>query len=653
LTTKPPFPCVFYNSICFTEAASQLVMKKAGIMGDAVLNDERYDMVEWLDGLLELAFATGRATRPSEVFIAVASVARNLSGSGSTAVLLTDVHGFLRVRGWSGPGRQLARMMNDRFTPCVTESIEIAAPSVRAFRTGAAVWVPDVNEDPGCARWARAYGVDGIGSILSLPLQANDSVFGALECYLPPSHAPTAEKTKLLERLAKVAAVAIELVSERYGLEQQLLASQNLNTKLKLEVEWRERQQTTEARLMQVLFEDQSLDALARVLTTSLNCTSVVEEVGVLHPHTALAGTELVPEAKGALESGKVAMRGHRAPPMGRLTVLSSDPVTSMPSGLAAPAILAGELTGWVSAYRLQSFDQFERHVVDRAALVMAALAQRQRAAREIEWRLSRGFFDQLLELETGGDATAVVERGLSLGVDLRQPNAILIFKLEQDAAGSASSDADNARTTRLITSVQRAVDLACPRAMAIARADHVVVIYPARLGHEVDELIARLQDEMRAVRVLERLVIVVSTVCHDPSDYEPNYRAALTAMSLSASESGEGRVIRVPDLGIYSLLLDARRPNELAAFAAATTAELQAYDEQNDTELLATMRIYLEERGKLAATARRLFVHVNTVTYRLGRIRDIAGGHPGDMEFALRFELAFMIERLMGNKTG
>jgi len=111
--------------------------------------------------------------------------------------------------------------------------------------------------------------------------------------------------------------------------------------------------------------------------------------------------------------------------------------------------------------------------------------------------------------------------------------------------------------------------------------------------------------------------------------------------------------VIRVPDLGIYSLLLDARRPNELAAFAAATTAELQAYDEQNDTELLATMRIYLEERGKLAATARRLFVHVNTVTYRLGRIRDIAGGHPGDMEFALRFELAFMIERLMGNKTG
>ena len=621
-------------------------------MGDAVLNDERYDMVEWLDGLLELAFATGRATRPSEVFIAVASVARHLSGSGSTAVLLADVDGFLRVRGWSGPGRQLARMMNDRFAPCVKESAEIAAPSVRAFRTAAAVWVPDVNEDPGCARWARAYGVDGIGSVLSLPLQTNDSVFGALECYLPPSHAPTAEKTRLLERLAKVAAVAIELVSNGSGLEQQLLASQNLNTKLKLEVEWRERQQTTEARLMQVLFEDQSLDALARVLTTSLNCTSVVEEVGVLHPHTALAGTELVPEAKGALESGKVTMRGHRAPPTGRLTVLSSDPVTSMPSGLAAPAILAGELTGWVSAYRLQSFDQFERHVVDRAALVMAALAQRQRAAREIEWRLSRGFFDQLLELETGGDTTAVVERGLNLGVDLRQPNAILIFKLAQDAAGSASSDADNARTTRLITSVQRAVDLACPRAMAIARADHVVVIYPARLGHEVDELIARLQDEMRAVRVLERLVIVVSTVCHDPSDYEPNYRAALTAMSLSASESGEGRVIRVPDLGIYSLLLDARRPHELAAFAAATTAELQAYDDQNDTELLATMRIYLEERGKLAATARRLFVHVNTVTYRLGRIRDIAGGHPGDMEFALRFELAFMIERLMGNKT-
>jgi sugar diacid utilization regulator len=628
-----------------------VLLQEAGIMDDAALHDGLDETIEWLDGGLELALATGRATRPSEVFTALASVARNLSGCGSTAVLLVDAHDFLRVRGWSGPGSHLARLINDRHPVCVTDPGDALTPSVRVFRTGTPVWVDDVAQDPGCARWARAYSVEGICSILSLPLRAEDSIVGVLECYVPRAHTPTLEKLRLLERLAKVGTVAIDLVCRHFELEQELLASDGLNRKLRLEVEWRERQQTTEARLMEVLFEDQSLDALARVLTASMNCTTVVEEVGVLHPHTAIAGSELVPEAAGALAAGKITMRGQRAHPAGRPTVLSSDPATAMPSGLAAPAVLAGELTGWVSAYRLQPFDHFERRVVERAALVMAALAQRQRAEREVEWRLSREFFDQLIELRPGADATAVVERGLNLGVDICQPNAILIFKIEQDASDSLrGSDADHARTTRLITSVQRAVDIACPRAMAVARADHVVVIYPARLGHEVDDLIARLQDEMRAVRVLERLTIVVSTVCQEPNDYEPHYRAALTALSLKRVGSEHGGVVRVPDLGVYSLLLDARRPEELASFARTTTASLQKYDEENGTELLKTLRVYLEERGKLAATASRLFVHVNTVTYRLGRVREIAGGHPSDLDFALRYELAFMIERLMGN---
>jgi DNA-binding PucR family transcriptional regulator len=153
----------------------------------------------------------------------------------------------------------------------------------------------------------------------------------------------------------------------------------------------------------------------------------------------------------------------------------------------------------------------------------------------------------------------------------------------------------------------------------------------------------------MRAVRILERLTIVVSTVSREPSDYEPNYRAALTALSLKKVGSDCHGVVRVPDLGVYTLLLNARRPDELAAFAAQTMARLREYDDDNGADLLNTLRVYLEERGRLPATARRLFVHANTVSYRLGRIRDITGGHPGDLAFALRFELAFMIERLMG----
>jgi DNA-binding PucR family transcriptional regulator len=41
---------------------------------------------------------------------------------------------------------------------------------------------------------------------------------------------------------------------------------------------------------------------------------------------------------------------------------------------------------------------------------------------------------------------------------------------------------------------------------------------------------------------------------------------------------------------------------------------------------LLATATAYLDSGGSLEATARALFVHPNTVRYRLGRIADVTG---------------------------
>jgi len=626
-----------------------MACKGAGMVADTSATAVLDETVAWLNGGLELALAVGRFSKPSEVFATLAQVARDLVGYGSSAVLMIDPRGNLRSSGWSGPGRQLMCVLNDRQPLSVTDTGEPMAPAVRALRTGTSVWVPDLHEDSGCAAQVSAFAAEGLSAAVSVPLEANNEQLGVLECYFPPGRQPCADKLALLERLARVGGVAIDLVLRRYQAEQRILDLEATNRTLSRQVDSREQVQTTDARLMEVLFEEQSLDGLARVLATRLECAAIVEEVGQVQPHTATAGCELLPLSPEAIADGAVTMRGQRPHPSGRATLISSDPTTNMPSGLAVPSLLAGELTGWVSTYRLRSFDHHERQIVERAALVMAALAQRQRAEREVEWRLSREFFDQVLDIRADTDISTVVERGLSLGVDLRRPNIIVIFKIEPDAGHDPGRAAhSSARNTRLITAVQRFVDMSPAHAIAVARADHVVVIHPADESDAVDELIVRLQDQMRAVRAIDSLATVVSTVCREPADYEPNYRAALTALSLKKAGSQNG-VVRVPDLGVYALLLNARRPDELAAFAADTTASLRKYDAENGTELLKTLRVYLEERGKLAPTAARLFVHANTVSYRLNRVSEITGGHPNDLDFALRFELAFMIEQLAG----
>ncbi len=52
----------------------------------------------------------------------------------------------------------------------------------------------------------------------------------------------------------------------------------------------------------------------------------------------------------------------------------------------------------------------------------------------------------------------------------------------------------------------------------------------------------------------------------------------------------------------------------------------LAAYDRDRGSQLLATLDIYLSSGRMLAATARDLFVHVNTLRQRLERIEELTG---------------------------
>ncbi|OJY48676.1 MULTISPECIES: helix-turn-helix domain-containing protein [unclassified Pseudonocardia] len=63
--------------------------------------------------------------------------------------------------------------------------------------------------------------------------------------------------------------------------------------------------------------------------------------------------------------------------------------------------------------------------------------------------------------------------------------------------------------------------------------------------------------------------------------------------------------------------------------------------------ELLRTLAGYLEGGGALEACARALFVHPNTVRYRLRRVSDLTGRNPTDPRDALVLRTALVVDRL------
>jgi DNA-binding PucR family transcriptional regulator len=63
-----------------------------------------------------------------------------------------------------------------------------------------------------------------------------------------------------------------------------------------------------------------------------------------------------------------------------------------------------------------------------------------------------------------------------------------------------------------------------------------------------------------------------------------------------------------------------------LRSFRERLLGPLAEYDSRHNAELLPTLRSFLACDGSWSACASRMYVHVNTVRYRIGRIETLTG---------------------------
>ncbi|MBZ9535405.1 PucR family transcriptional regulator [Cytobacillus oceanisediminis] len=107
--------------------------------------------------------------------------------------------------------------------------------------------------------------------------------------------------------------------------------------------------------------------------------------------------------------------------------------------------------------------------------------------------------------------------------------------------------------------------------------------------------------------------------------DVPKSFREARTVLEVRERFPQEaGTFFHYQELGIYQfldILLEKRRQDGSENVAIRN---LKEYDQTHNTELLATLEIYLDEGESMQKTAARLHIHPNTLAYRLKRMIEI-----------------------------
>jgi DNA-binding PucR family transcriptional regulator len=93
----------------------------------------------------------------------------------------------------------------------------------------------------------------------------------------------------------------------------------------------------------------------------------------------------------------------------------------------------------------------------------------------------------------------------------------------------------------------------------------------------------------------------------------------------------------------LYAMVFDPERAGELDRFLTGSIGALLEYDQRRGTDLVGTLSAYYVHRTNVAATARALHLHVNTLLKRLDRAGTVLGSdwrHENDLELQLGLRL-------------
>ena len=101
--------------------------------------------------------------------------------------------------------------------------------------------------------------------------------------------------------------------------------------------------------------------------------------------------------------------------------------------------------------------------------------------------------------------------------------------------------------------------------------------------------------------------------------------------------------------VGTYRLLRNIHDPAEFQKFYSDYLGSLQAYDMENNSNLVGTLQTYICNDCNLIKTSNELFLHKNTLRYRLQRIEEILQMDLKDTEHVFLLYLCFKIQEYMG----
>ncbi len=185
---------------------------------------------------------------------------------------------------------------------------------------------------------------------------------------------------------------------------------------------------------------------------------------------------------------------------------------------------------------------------------------------------------------------------------------------------------------------------------ISIGEHDIVVVkeVKATMEARELEQIGKDLADTL-STEFYAQVSVGIGTIVSNIKELARSYKEAMVSIEVGKIFDNEKRVISYENLGIGRLIY--QLPTTLCEMFLQEVFKKGSL-ESLDRETLSTIQSFFDNNLNVSETSRKLFVHRNTLVYRLEKIRKLTGLDLREFEHAITFKVALMVKKYLGTKA-
>lgn len=297
------------------------------------------------------------------------------------------------------------------------------------------------------------------------------------------------------------------------------------------------------------------------------------------------------------------------------------------------------------------------RSLLHQAALAFLLELTRQFSLQQLELHNRNEFIQDWL-YNNLDSREVLMARGRTWGWDLSHPYLVAVAEPDQVSVGPEG----RWQREGFLDWVRVFLTRRESQVIIGERGSQAIILWPVKPTAWASGRAGQAQVTARIIQVLKRLQAEIDQhgsshtfsagigrFYRDVTEMYKSYQEAKTALEMGRIFGERGKITTFEELGLFRLL-GTVPVQSLEDFMQEFLGPLEAYDQEHHLNLVPTLKATFRYGWDLARASASLFIHVNTLRYRLKKIEEILGTSLDDV--AQRTNL-FVALKLMGLKRG